>query len=69
MENAPSVWGTIIHHSVMTDIKEVINAIVGGIFTYPLNSSNSHKLTYQNWTIGTTLGIHISIFEFYDWTP
>src|SRR5260370_38220587 len=27
MENAPSIWGTIIHHSTMADIKEVINAV------------------------------------------
>src|SRR5260370_28728116 len=27
MENAPSVWGTIIHHSTMANIEEVINAI------------------------------------------
>ena len=27
MENAPPIWGTIIHHSTMADIKEVVNTI------------------------------------------
>src|SRR5260370_110128 len=27
MENAPPVWGTIVHHSTMADIKEILNAI------------------------------------------
>src|SRR6266478_9625289 len=33
MENAPPVWGTIVHHSTMADIKEVVNAV---------NTSQSH---------------------------
>src|SRR5260370_13017440 len=27
MENAPPVWGTIVHHSTMANIEEVLNAI------------------------------------------
>ena len=33
MENAPPVWGTIVHHSTMANIEEVVNAI---------NTSQSH---------------------------
>src|SRR6266850_4950370 len=33
MENTPPVWGTIVHHSTMADIKEVVNAV---------NTSQSH---------------------------
>src|SRR5260370_2289494 len=33
MENAPPVWGTIVHHSTMVDIEEVVNAV---------NTSQSH---------------------------
>src|SRR6266478_373064 len=27
LENAPPVWGMIVHHSTMADIEEVINAV------------------------------------------
>ena len=27
MENAPPVWGTIVHHSTMADIEEVLDTI------------------------------------------
>src|SRR5260370_40175012 len=33
MENTPPVWGTIVHHSTMADIKEVVNTV---------NTSQSH---------------------------
>ena len=41
MENAPPVWGTIVHHSTMADIKEVVNAV-------NTSQSHLHKAWFQS---------------------
>src|SRR6266850_2492808 len=41
MENAPPVWGTIVHHSTMADIKEVVNTI-------NTSQSHLHKAWFQS---------------------
>src|SRR5260370_572680 len=41
MENAPPVWGTIVHHPTMVDIKEVVNAI-------NTSQSHLHKAWFQS---------------------
>src|SRR5260370_15603209 len=41
MENAPPVWGTIVHHSTMADIEEVLNAI-------NTSQTHLHKAWFQS---------------------
>src|SRR5260370_33505515 len=41
MENAPPVWGTIVHHSTMADIEEVVN-------TVNASQSHLHKALFQS---------------------
>src|SRR5260370_41440392 len=46
MENAPPVWGTIVHHSTMADIEEVINAI-------NTSQTHLHEAWFQSCRWGT----------------